>query len=50
LTLSVIAGRDPSLVIIAAVLGAFATGVLATLWFVVGAVSETVQAARRMLQ
>jgi hypothetical protein len=37
-------------VIIAVVLGAFATGVLAILWFVVGAVIETVQDARRMLQ
>ena len=37
-------------VIIAVVLGAFATGVLAILWFVIGAVNETVQGARRMLQ
>jgi hypothetical protein len=37
-------------VIIAIVLGAFATGVLAILWFVVNAIIETVQGARRMLR
>jgi hypothetical protein len=37
-------------VIIAAMLGAFATGILAIAWFVVNVVIETVQGARRMLR
>jgi hypothetical protein len=47
-------GGDASIttghVIIAAMLGAFATGILAIAWFVVNAVIETVQGARRMLR